>query len=193
MRNSKTILAVVLCASLRAHAGFTENPELPPMFKQLDVARPDGSSVTVFVGNFDGSFATRKPLLIYLEGSGAMSQFIRAGDMTGYGIYGLVANSVVERRREVGIRMALGSSVGRTVRLFVGQGLAPALVGVVIGVGLAFGATRLIRHLLWGVDAADPLTFAGAAVLFVVMAVVASAVPTTRIARIAPSESLRDD
>jgi pimeloyl-ACP methyl ester carboxylesterase len=91
------MLAVVLCASLRAHAGFTENPELPPMFRQLDVARPDGSSATVFVGDFDGSFATRKPLLIYLEGSGAMSQFIRRGKMTGYGIYGLVADRASDR------------------------------------------------------------------------------------------------
>ncbi|MHC4453042.1 MAG: alpha/beta hydrolase family protein [Planctomycetota bacterium] len=97
MHNSRTILAVVLCASLRAQAGFVENPELPPMFKQLDVARPDGSSATVFVGDFDGSFATRKPLLIYLEGSGAMSQFIRSGKMTGYGIYGLVAERASDR------------------------------------------------------------------------------------------------
>jgi predicted lysophospholipase L1 biosynthesis ABC-type transport system permease subunit len=109
------------------------------------------------------------------------------------GIHGLVANSVVERRREVGIRIALGSTLGRTVRLFVSQGLRPALLGLLIGSGLALGAARLIRHMLWGVDSSDPWTFAGVAALLVVTAAAASAVPTARIARIAPAETLRDE
>lgn len=67
------------------------------MFKQLDVARPDGSAATIFVSDFEESFASRKPLLLYLEGSGASSQFIRDGNMSGYGIYGLVADRASDR------------------------------------------------------------------------------------------------
>jgi len=92
MHKLNIVLTVMICSCLPALAGFIDNPELPPMFKQLEVARADGSSATVFVSDFDNSFATRKPLLIYLEGSGAMSQFVRVGKMTGYGIYGLIAD-----------------------------------------------------------------------------------------------------
>jgi pimeloyl-ACP methyl ester carboxylesterase len=70
---------------------FAENPKLPPVFRQGASARPDGSNLTFFLGNFDGSLSAKKPLLVYIEGSGAQSQFTKMGDKIGYGVFGLIA------------------------------------------------------------------------------------------------------
>lgn len=109
------------------------------------------------------------------------------------GMFGLIAQAVAERTREFGIRMALGSSAGQVISGTVGRGLALAVVGGVIGTLLALGAGRVMRSLLWGVRPNDPLVFS--VVVGVLLAVVglASFLPSLKIARINPAETLRSE
>jgi predicted permease len=109
------------------------------------------------------------------------------------GIYGLIAYSVAQRTREVGIRRALGAQHVDILRLVVGQGLGLALAGVAVGVGGAIALTRVMKGLLFHVSATDPATFAGIALLFILVAVAASYIPARRATRIDPIEALRVD
>jgi predicted permease len=107
------------------------------------------------------------------------------------GIYGVIAYSVVQRTREVGIRRALGAQQSDILRLVVGQGLGLTLAGLAIGVGGALALTRLLTSLLFHVTATDPATFVGAAVLFLIVALAASYIPARSATRIDPMEALR--
>jgi predicted permease len=107
------------------------------------------------------------------------------------GIYGVIAYSVAQRTREMGIRRALGAQHRDILRLVVGQGLVLALVGVAIGVGGAFALTRVMKTLLFHVSATDPAIFVGIATLFLLVALVASYFPARRAARIDPMAALR--
>jgi ABC-type antimicrobial peptide transport system permease subunit len=107
------------------------------------------------------------------------------------GIYGVAAYSVAQRTQEVGIRRALGAQHGDILRLILGRALRLVVAGVVIGVGGAFALTRVMKKLLFHVNAADPATFAGIAVMFVAVALVAGYVRARRAARIDPMEALR--
>jgi predicted permease len=109
------------------------------------------------------------------------------------GIYGVMAYLVNQGTREIGIRMALGASRRSILTLVVRQGMGLALSGVTIGLGAAFLLTRLIRSLLFGVEATDPFTFVGISLLLVLIALLASYVPAQRAARIDPIVSLRCD
>ena len=109
------------------------------------------------------------------------------------GIYGVMAYLVNQGTREIGIRMALGATQRDILGLVVRQGMALALSGVAIGLMGAFLLTRLIRSLLFGVQAADPLTFVGISVLLGLIALLASYIPAQRAARIDPMVSLRCD
>jgi predicted permease len=107
------------------------------------------------------------------------------------GMYGVIAYSIVRRTQELGIRRALGAQQANILSLILGQGLALALAGVAIGVGGAFALTRVMKGLLFHVTASDPATFAGIAILFIVVALVASYIPARRAARIDPMVALR--
>lgn len=107
------------------------------------------------------------------------------------GIYGVVAYSVAQRTQEVGIRRALGAQQSDILRLILAQSLGMVLAGIAIGIGGAFALTRVMRSLLFHVDASDPAIFAGVAVLFVAVALVGSYVPVRRAARIDPMAALR--
>ena len=109
------------------------------------------------------------------------------------GIYGVMSYSVNQRTRELGLRMALGADQGDVLRLVVRQGLTLAAFGIVIGLGLSFAATRLIGKLLFDVTARDPLIFAGIPVLLGLAALVASALPASRAARVDPTVALRTE
>src|SRR5690242_9832087 len=107
------------------------------------------------------------------------------------GIYGLLAYAVGQRRRELGIRLALGASRGDVMSQVVGDGIRLAGVGIGLGVLIALAVTRLLTALLYGVGASDPTTFVGVVALLVVVSLVASYLPARRAARVDPMVALR--
>jgi putative ABC transport system permease protein len=109
------------------------------------------------------------------------------------GIYGLMAYTVVQRTREIGIRLAIGAAPFDVLRLIVGQATRVAGVGVVLGLIGAFALTRIMEKLLFGVSPLDPATFVGAALLLFGIAGVASYLPARRAARIDPQSAIRAD
>jgi predicted permease len=107
------------------------------------------------------------------------------------GLYGLVANGVAERTRELGIRMALGASSLQTIASAALPGFLLALAGVAIGGAAARLGASTLRHLVWGVSVADPLTFTVAIGVVLIVAAVAALVPALRIVRLNPIKALR--
>ena len=106
------------------------------------------------------------------------------------GIYGVIAYLVAQGTRELGIRMALGATPRGIVMLILRHGLSVTLVGVGAGLAGAFVLTRFMRNLLFGIDAADPATFATVSLLLASVAVAASYIPARRAARIDPMLAL---
>jgi putative ABC transport system permease protein len=109
------------------------------------------------------------------------------------GIHGLLAFTVAQRDREIGVRLALGADPAAVARMVVGEGVRMALIGVIPGIAISFVAARGMRALLFGIPAADPLTFSAVAVLCFAVVVVACVRPAWRAARIAPINALRAD
>ncbi len=107
------------------------------------------------------------------------------------GLYGLLSYEVTRRTREIGIRTALGAQQRDVLRLVVGQGIAVAVIGAVAGIVGAFGLTRYLQSLLYGVRPTDPATFAGVAILLTVVSLVACYIPARRAARVDPMVALR--
>jgi predicted permease len=107
------------------------------------------------------------------------------------GIYGVIAYSVAQRTQELGIRIALGASSGDIFRLVIGNGLRLALAGTIIGLVASFALTRLMASLLFQTSATDPITFVGSALVFAVVAALASYLPARRAMRINPTDALR--
>jgi predicted permease len=107
------------------------------------------------------------------------------------GIYGVVAYVVSRRRREVGVRMALGAGAGDVQRLILRQTLRPVAIGMVIGVAVAAATVRLLHSVLFGVSPYDPVAFIGAPLLMLAIAAAAAFVPTRRAMRLNPMSVLR--
>ena len=107
------------------------------------------------------------------------------------GIYGVISYTVSHRQRDIGIRLALGAQGGDVLQMVLRQGAKLALVGVAIGICAAFGLTRLMRNLLFGVTAYDPVTFAAVAVLLVLVALLACYIPARRAMLVDPIVALR--
>jgi ABC-type antimicrobial peptide transport system permease subunit len=107
------------------------------------------------------------------------------------GVYGLVAYSVRERTREIGIRMALGAQSERIVGLVLRQGLVLVAAGIALGLTAAFFLAGLIASLLYGVEPRDVAVFAGIPIVLAVVAVGAAAIPAYRASRVDPLEALR--
>jgi len=107
------------------------------------------------------------------------------------GLYGVMAYSVAQRTNEIGIRMALGALSRDVLRLVLGQAAKLAMMGVVVGIAVALALTRLMSTLLFGVSATDPTTFAGVALLLVVVALAASYIPVRRAMKLDPMVALR--
>jgi putative ABC transport system permease protein len=109
------------------------------------------------------------------------------------GTYGVLSYAVAERSHEIGIRMAMGAEAGDVLRMVLRSGLGLAGVGLVLGIGGAIGATRLMRTLLFGVSATDATTFLVAPVVLAAVAVVACVIPAQRATRVDPAVVLREE
>jgi len=108
------------------------------------------------------------------------------------GMYGVMAHSVAQRRREIGIRIAIGAAAGDIMRMVMRDGLALVLIGTAIGLGGAFATTRLLRGVLYG-SGSDPLTLGVVPVVLVGVAALATWVPARRASAVDPMVALRQE
>jgi predicted permease len=113
--------------------------------------------------------------------------------LSAVGIFALVANMVAERTREIGIRMALGSTIGTAMAEVSRSGTGASLLGIVLGLGLSAGTLRVMRGVLYGIGVYDVPTICAAVLLLASVTLIAGTVPTFRIARINPAQTLRDE
>ena len=113
--------------------------------------------------------------------------------LTTVGLYGVISCSVSENTQQIGIRVALGAQRSDVLKLIVGQGVTLTIAGVVIGLFAAYGLTRLMSSLLFGVGSTDPWTFTGVAVLLLCVAAIACYLPARRAMNVDPMVALRQD
>ena len=144
------------------------------------------ASVRTMQAVYGKSLARTSFTLVMLGIAGAMALTLGI-----IGIYGVISSTVSQRQREIGIRLALGAQGGDVLRMVLRQGAKLALVGVAIGVCAALGLTQLMRNLLFGVTAYDPVTFAAVAVLLVLVALLACYIPARRAMLVDPTVTLR--
>jgi putative ABC transport system permease protein len=109
------------------------------------------------------------------------------------GIYGVMTYNVTQRRREIGVRVALGAQRGQVLRTILGEGMMTTGIGIILGVIAAVALTRTIRSLLFGVTPTDPVTFALVVLLLTMVATLASYLPARRATRVDPMEALRQE
>jgi len=154
--------------------------------QQIDPSLPVGNAQTLSERIENSLGGERSQATLY--GSAGILALILAA----VGLYGVMSYTVAQRTREIGIRMALGAGRGNVMGLVLKQGVTLVSVGIVLGLGAAFGTTRLLlASLLFGVSAIDPLTFAGTSAVLIVAALVASYVPARRATKVDPIIALR--
>jgi len=134
------------------------------------------------------STATRRFSAILL-GSFALVALL----LSGVGIYGVISYLIGQRTHEIGVRVALGAQQSKVLCQVLGEGLKLAITGVVIGLAAAFGLTRLMSSLLYGVSPTDPLTFTAVAALLITVALAACYIPARRAAAVDPMVALRHE
>ena len=116
---------------------------------------------------------------------------VTAALLGGFGLYGVIAYSVSQRTREIGIRMALGAQVGTVRLLIIKQAILIATVGVAVGLGVALISTRLLTTQLYGISPSDPVTLITAATVLMGVALLACYIPARRATKVDPLIALR--
>jgi predicted permease len=134
------------------------------------------------------SMARTSFTLVMLAVAGSMALFLGI-----VGLYGVIAYSVAQRRREIGIRMALGAVKSDVLKMVISQGIKLAWIGVTIGLAGALGLTRFLSGLLYGVKPGDPLTLVAVSALLIAVAFLASYVPARQAANVDPLEALKHE
>lgn len=149
------------------------NPEIPPRFRSFSQV-------------YSESLGSRRFNLFLIGFFAAITLLLATA-----GVFGVMTYSVSRRTREIGVRVALGASSRDILRLVLGRGLRPILIGVAIGVAGSFALTRAIQSLLFGVKPTDPLTFISVVVLLILVASLACYLPARRAAQVDPMQALR--
>ena len=156
---------------------------LPPFDPELPL-----SKVSTIQQAIDRSLVTTRLTNSLLAGFAATALLLALT-----GIYGVMSLNVAIRRNEFGIRLALGAQTANVLRMILGQGLRLAIAGVVVGLLGAFALTRLLKGLLFGISASDPLTFAVIALVLIGVALLACWIPARRATKVDPLEALRSE
>lgn len=160
-------------------------PQIRQAIQQIDPELPVAHVKTI--DDLRGEKLTSQRFMMWLvAGLGGIALVLAA-----VGIHGLIASSVNERTRELGIRLALGASARQAITAVVVPGLVLAVIGVALGAGAALAVARLLQSFVWGVTPSDPATFAGVVVVLLGIALVASLMPALRVLRLDPAITLR--
>jgi putative ABC transport system permease protein len=154
---------------------------------EIDPSKPAGNVRTV-EQNLRDQVSDRRVYMLLLTVFGAIAAVLAA-----VGIYGVMAYAVTQRTREIGIRMALGATSSSVLSLVVKQALILVFIGLILGVGGAVGLTRFLKNELYGVESTDPTTFIAVSVGLVVVAILASLIPTRRAVSVDPTVALRHE
>jgi predicted permease len=171
----------------QTHEGAVNEPALRRVMNEIDPQL--AVSAVREVADVRGQTLSFQRIMMLLVGAlGGLALFLAA-----IGIHALIASGVAERTRELGIRMALGATVGQTIRDAALPGIVMSLAGLIIGSAAAYGASGLIRRLLWGVKENDPLTFVAVTASLLVVAIAASVIPALRIRKLDPVSLLRSE
>ena len=177
---------------LTAVARTTAAPEAAAGSLRQALARLDPEQAAGEIRTFDHyvarSIATPRFTAI-LRGAFAALALLLAG----FGLYGVMAYSVAQRRREIGIRMALGAQAADVRSLVVSRALRLGAAGLTIGIAGALAVTRVLDSLLFGVSASDPLTFAAVSAALITVLLLATYLPARRATRVDPIVALRAD
>jgi len=154
---------------------------------EIDPSKPVGNLQTV-EQNLRDQVSGQRVYMLLLTVFGVI-----AGLLAAVGIYGVMAYAVTQRTREIGIRMALGATSSSVLTLVVKQALILVFIGLILGIGGAIGLTRFIADELYGVKPTDPATFIAVSAGLVVVAVLASLIPTRRAVSVDPTVALRHE
>lgn len=171
----------------QTHAGAVNEPTLRRVMSEIDPQL--AVSAIRNVDDVRAATLSRQRILMLLVGAlGGLALFLAA-----VGIHALISSGVTERKRELGIRIALGATVGQTVRDAAMPGITMAITGLVIGSAIAYGSSGVVKRLLWGVKENDPLTFLAVVAALLAVAVAASVVPAMRVRKLDPVSLLRSE